>query len=102
MAIELISDRDILKDLGEKKENQILIGFAAESQNLKDNAIKKLQKKNLDFIAANDISDGKVFGKENTDVTLYAKDGEVTSFGELSKEETAHKILDQVIKLLNA
>ncbi len=101
MSIELISDRDILKDLGENKEKQILIGFAAESQNLKDNAIKKLQGKNLDFIAANDISGGKVFGKENTEVTLYAKDGDVTSFGQLSKEETAHKILDQVIKSLN-
>lgn len=98
MSLELVGDRDILKDLGEKKKKQILIGFAAESQNLKENALKKLQAKNLDFIAANDISDGKVFGKDHTDIMLYEKDGSAISFGELSKEESAHKILDQVSK----
>ncbi len=98
MTIELIQDQDLLKNMGEKKNQQILIGFAAESQNLEENALKKLHGKNLDFIVANDISGGKVFGQEDTEVTLYGKDGKVTAFGLLSKDETAHKILDLVLK----
>lgn len=100
MTIELVQDQDLLKQMGEKKDRQVLIGFAAESQNLEKNAVKKLRGKNLDFIAANDISEGKVFGQVDTEVTLYGKSGEVTPFGPLSKEETAHKILDQVMKSL--
>ncbi len=98
MTIELLEDQDILKHMGEKKKQQILIGFAAESQNLEKNALKKLHEKNLDFIAANDISEGKVFGQQNTEVTLYQKDGKVIPLGPLSKDETAHKILDVVIR----
>lgn len=101
MTVELAEDNDLLMGMGEKKANQILIGFAAESQNLEENALKKLNKKNLDFIAANDISEGKVFGQKETDVTLYGKDEKGISFGPLSKEETAHKILDEVMKSLS-
>lgn len=96
--LELIKDKDILKGLGEKKKNQILIGFAAESTDVEHYAKQKLEKKNLDFIAANDISDGKVFGKETNSITLYKRNGESVSFGELSKKETAHRLLDEIIK----
>lgn len=96
--LELVKDKDILKGLGEKKKNQILIGFAAESNDVEHYAKLKLEKKNLDFIAANDISDGKVFGKETNSITLYKRNGESVSFGELSKKETAHRLLDEIIK----
>ena len=56
LVISMVRDRDILFELGKNKKNQILVGFAAESQNLIENAVKKLDKKNLDFIVANDIS----------------------------------------------
>ncbi|WP_312649961.1 bifunctional phosphopantothenoylcysteine decarboxylase/phosphopantothenate--cysteine ligase CoaBC [Proteiniclasticum sp.] len=97
-TLELVKDKDILKGLGEKKKNQILIGFAAESQDLEAHAREKLERKNLDFIAANDISEGMVFGKEKNSIILYAKDGKMTAFGELSKEESAHRLLDEIMK----
>ncbi len=99
-TLELIKDKDILKGLGEKKKQQILVGFAAESRDIGHHALEKLKRKNLDFIAANDISDGKVFSKETNSVVLYGKNGEKTVFGELSKEETAHRLLDEVVKSL--
>jgi phosphopantothenoylcysteine decarboxylase/phosphopantothenate--cysteine ligase len=98
LILELVKDKDILKDLGEKKKSQMLIGFAAESRDLEAHAKEKLERKNLDFIAANDISHGKVFGKEKNSIILYAKDGKKTVFGELTKEETAHRLLDEVMK----
>src|SRR5690606_38280402 len=53
LILELVKDKDILEELGEKKKNQILIGFAAESRDLEANAREKLERKNLDYIAAN-------------------------------------------------
>lgn len=98
LVLELIKDKDILKGLGEKKKNQVLIGFAAESENLETNAKLKLEKKNLDFIAANDISEGKVFGKDTNSVTLFDKAGGRVNLGELSKMDTAHRLLDEIIR----
>lgn len=100
LHLELVKDLDILKHLGEKKDKQILVGFAAESQQIEKNALEKLKKKNLDLICANDISEGRVFGEDQNEVTLYHKSGEVHSLGVLSKMETAHKILDQLQPLL--
>lgn len=98
LTLELIKDKDILKGLGEKKKNQTLIGFAAESRDLEQYAKEKLMGKNLDFIAANDISEGKVFGKEYNHIVLFGKDGLKSDLGELSKVETAHRILDEIIR----
>jgi len=97
LTLELVKDKDILKGLGEKKKNQILIGFAAESQNLEEYAADKLTRKNLDFIAANDISEGKVFGQDHNWIILIGKDGLKRDLGELSKEDTAHAILDAIM-----
>lgn len=99
-TLELVKDKDILKGLGEKKKQQILVGFAAESRDIEHNAVEKLKKKNLDFIAANDISEGKVFGEDHNSVTLYDRNGRCVSLGDHSKLETAHLILDEVMKLI--
>ncbi|HSR04985.1 MAG TPA: bifunctional phosphopantothenoylcysteine decarboxylase/phosphopantothenate--cysteine ligase CoaBC [Proteiniclasticum sp.] len=96
LILELIKDKDILKGLGEKKKNQVLVGFAAESQDMEQFAKEKLIGKNLDFIAANDISEGKVFGKEYNHIVLFGKDGLKSDLGELSKEDTAHRLLDEI------
>lgn len=98
LTIELIEDKDILKELGEKKKNQILVGFAAESSNLIENSKTKLKSKNLDFIAGNDISDGKAFGKDENRIVLIDKSGKQNDLGLLSKYEAANKILDLVKK----
>ncbi|MDO4414216.1 MAG: bifunctional phosphopantothenoylcysteine decarboxylase/phosphopantothenate--cysteine ligase CoaBC [Erysipelotrichaceae bacterium] len=90
---------DILKALGEnKKEGQVLIGFAMETQNLIENASKKLSAKNADYIIANSIADaGAGFGVDTNIVTIISKDG-LNPLGLLSKEETAEKILEFCLK----
>ncbi|SFN37289.1 bifunctional phosphopantothenoylcysteine decarboxylase/phosphopantothenate--cysteine ligase CoaBC [Proteiniclasticum ruminis] len=101
LHLELIKDLDILKSLGDQKDQQVLVGFAAESEDIEKNALEKLKKKNLDLICANDISHGKVFGENQNDVTLYHKSGDIIPLGELSKKETADLILDEVQKLFH-
>ena len=88
-------DRDILKTLGDMKENQILVGFAAESSNLKENAKGKLERKNLDYIVANDISKSETgFASDENKVTIISKSGEEVSLEKMSKREVAKNIID--------
>lgn len=88
-------DRDILKTLGDMKENQILVGFAAESSNLKENAKGKLERKNLDYIVANDISNQETgFASDENKVTIISKSGEEVSLEKMSKREVAKNIFD--------
>ena len=88
-------DRDILKTLGDMKENQILVGFAAESSNLKENAKGKLERKNLDHIVANDISKPETgFASDENKVTIISKSGEEVSLEKMSKREVAKNIFD--------
>ncbi|GAA0065710.1 MAG: bifunctional phosphopantothenoylcysteine decarboxylase/phosphopantothenate--cysteine ligase CoaBC [Clostridium perfringens] len=88
-------DRDILKTIGDIKENQILVGFAAESSNLKENAKGKLERKNLDYIVANDISKPETgFASDENKVTIISKSGEEVSLEKMSKREVAKNIFD--------
>ncbi|WP_283705533.1 bifunctional phosphopantothenoylcysteine decarboxylase/phosphopantothenate--cysteine ligase CoaBC [Clostridium perfringens] len=88
-------DRDILKTLEDMKENQILVGFAAESSNLKENAKGKLERKNLDYIVANDISKSETgFASDENKVTIISKSGEEVSLEKMSKREVAKNIFD--------
>ena len=99
LILELKRTPDILKLAGErKKENQIIVGFAAETENLIENAVKKLKKKNLDFIAANDVKSG-VFSSDENRVYLIDKAGEKLEISG-KKEEVAFKILEAVAKRL--
>ncbi|MCF7858509.1 MAG: bifunctional phosphopantothenoylcysteine decarboxylase/phosphopantothenate--cysteine ligase CoaBC [Candidatus Cloacimonetes bacterium] len=87
--------KDILYDLGKKKKTgQMLIGFAAESEKIKQNALMKLKKKNLDFICANDL---KVTGKDDTKILLLSSKQEIELSG--SKFSVAHQILDSTINI---
>lgn len=88
-------DRDILKTLGDMKENQILVGFAAESSNVAENAKGKLERKNLDYIVANDISKPETgFASDENKVTIISKSGEEVSLEKMSKREVAKNIFD--------
>ena len=88
-------DRDILKTLGDMKKNQILVGFAAESSNLKENAKGKLDRKNLDYIVAKDISKSETgFASDENKVTIISKSGEEVSLEKMSKREVAKNIFD--------
>ncbi len=96
LSIRLERTDDILKYLGEHKGNKFLCGFSMETQNMIENSKKKLVKKNLDMIVANNLKvKGAGFGTDTNIVTLITKDGEV-ELPILSKDDFAHKILDAI------
>jgi phosphopantothenoylcysteine decarboxylase/phosphopantothenate--cysteine ligase len=93
--------KDILEELGKKKGNRILVGFAAETEDLTENAKKKLLEKNLDFIVANDLTKpGAGFGSDTNQVKIFYPSGQVKDLPLMTKEEVAQAILDNVVKLL--
>ena len=98
--LELKKTADILKKLGElKTENQLLIGFALETENEKENALKKINNKNADFIVLNSLRDaGAGFGFNTNKITIFDKAGNEFSFDTKSKEEVAKDILNTIIK----
>jgi len=95
--LELEKNIDILKETGEKKTKQILIGFAAEVKNLKENALDKLKSKNLDYIIANDVSrDDSGFASDTNKVFVIDRKGRETDLPLMSKYELAGYILDNI------
>lgn len=91
---------DILKALGENKTGQILVGFAAETQNLRENACAKLTAKNLDLIVANLIGRADSgFGSDTNQVTLFYRDGRAEDLPVMDKEDLADIILDRVLEI---
>jgi phosphopantothenoylcysteine decarboxylase/phosphopantothenate--cysteine ligase len=93
--------KDILEELGKKKGKRILVGFAAETEDLMANAKKKLLEKNLDLIVANDVSKpGAGFGVDTNQVKVLYPSGQVKDLPLMTKEEVAQFILDDVAKLL--
>ena len=94
--VELERNPDILKALGEKKkDNQILVGFAAESDNILENARGKLERKNLDMIVANPLD---VFSQSHHKGFILYKDGEKVDIPPSTKEKSALFILEQLVK----
>ncbi len=98
LLIRLVRNPDILAGLGkEKKAGQILVGFAAETEQLIRNATEKLQRKNLDLIVANDLTQpGAGFRTDTNVVKILDRAGKVEELPCLSKEETARRILDRI------
>jgi phosphopantothenoylcysteine decarboxylase/phosphopantothenate--cysteine ligase len=100
-TLALERTEDILEELGKKKEDRILIGFAAETEDLIANAQKKLQKKNLDFIVVNDVTKpGVGFASDTNQVKILYPSGEVKDLPLVTKEEVSQLILDDVVNLL--
>ncbi|MFN2339845.1 MAG: bifunctional phosphopantothenoylcysteine decarboxylase/phosphopantothenate--cysteine ligase CoaBC [Halanaerobium sp.] len=98
LNLKLERTTDILAELGKKKaKSQLLIGFAAESENLLENAQHKLRKKQADYIIANDISNKNIaFGSDKNQVNILSEEG-ITKLPLLKKEKLAHKIFDYII-----
>lgn len=103
LLVEMERTDDILKYLGEhKKEGQFLCGFSMETEHMLENSRKKLEKKNLDMIVANNLKvEGAGFGTDTNIVTLITRTEEI-SLDKMSKEETAMKILDHILKHLTS
>ena len=101
-TLSLEKNPDILKELGEKKRgNQILVGFAAETQNLIENAKAKLEKKNLDFIVANDVTKPNAgFNTETNLIKILSRDGGVEEFPLMKKSDLAKKIFERIEKVM--
>lgn len=100
LNLELVKTTDILKKLGESKGKKILIGFAAETENLEENATKKLKDKNLDLIVVNKIGEeGSGFGADTNKVTLIYRDGRIHTHDKMEKTEVARIIIDAVKEL---
>lgn len=97
LNLTFVKDNDILKKLGTLKKNQILVGFAAESNDLLENAQKKLNNKNLDYIVANDITASDTgFASDNNKVTIICRDGETIHLDKMSKRQVASRLFDLI------
>ena len=102
LVLHLERNPDILYGLGQHKERQILVGFAAETCNVEEYAKKKLVKKNLDFIVANDVSASDAgFAVDNNRVQIYTRDGGCEKYPLMSKQELAGIILNKIAELMS-
>ena len=101
ISIEMARTTDILTELGRrKKKHQILVGFAAETQNLKENALEKLKKKNLDMIAGNLVCGPESgFCADTNRINLFFKDGTIEELPVMDKSAAAHVLLDRIKEL---
>ena len=93
-VIELVRNPDILLEMSRKKEKQLLVGFAAETNDIRENALKKLEKKNLDIIVANNAS---VMGSDENVIEIIKKDKTSVEISQKSKVELAYDILSEVV-----
>jgi phosphopantothenoylcysteine decarboxylase/phosphopantothenate--cysteine ligase len=102
LTLELEPTTDILAELARHKQNQLIIGFAAETQNVLENARKKLSSKSLDAIVVNDVSrEGVGFDTDRNAVTIITHD-EVVEVPETTKWDVAQRVLDQAVRLRKA
>lgn len=103
-ALTVVMDKnpDILKTLGAKKTHQVLVGFAAETQNLLANARDKVVKKNLDMIVANDVTAaGAGFNSDTNIVKFLYANGDVCELEQMPKVDVANRILDEALRIRN-
>jgi len=104
LVIELKKTKDILKSLGEKKSSkQVLVGFALETNNERENALGKLRNKNADVVVMNSLNDeGAGFGMDTNKITIFDKSGKEFNYDLMSKKEAAKNIIDTIIRLYYA
>jgi phosphopantothenoylcysteine decarboxylase/phosphopantothenate--cysteine ligase len=96
-SLELDPTPDILAELGQIKGDRLLVGFAAETENLVAEARRKLQAKNCDMLVANRVEEA--FGADDNEITLVLRTGEVIELPRASKRELADKIFDYLLQL---
>jgi phosphopantothenoylcysteine decarboxylase / phosphopantothenate---cysteine ligase len=100
LTISLEPTTDILADVAKNKGQKIIVGFAAETDHVAENARKKLSAKNADLIVANDVTaEGAGFDQDTNIVTLFSSDGRDLALPKMSKSEVAQRILDEVLRL---
>jgi phosphopantothenoylcysteine decarboxylase/phosphopantothenate--cysteine ligase len=103
LSVQLEPTVDILKEVARAKGDQFIVGFAAETASVAQNARKKLADKNLDLIVANDVTaEGAGFDHDTNVVALISRDGRDLALPKMSKSEVAQRILDEVVRLRSA
>jgi phosphopantothenoylcysteine decarboxylase/phosphopantothenate--cysteine ligase len=101
LTLRLEGTPDILKELGRRKKNQILVGFSAETVNLVENGQKKLKEKNLDLVVANDVGvPGAGFNWDTNIIKIIDREGKVEELPLMDKEKAAEKIWDRIVGLM--
>jgi phosphopantothenoylcysteine decarboxylase/phosphopantothenate--cysteine ligase len=103
LKVELTKTQDILRALGEKKYNgQLLVGFALETNNEKENALGKLHTKNADLIVLNSLNDeGAGFGHDTNKITIFEKSGKEYNYDRKPKQQVAKDIVDRIVNMLH-
>lgn len=98
-SLELVENPDIAATVGKmKKAGQIVVGFALETEHEQENALKKLEKKNLNYIVLNSLRDaGAGFGTDTNKVTIYSRNGEAKDLPLMSKEDVAREIIETIL-----
>ncbi len=100
LTLSLEPTRDILASIAQNKGERLVVGFAAETERVAENARKKLAAKNADLIVANDVTaEGAGFDHDTNIVTLFARDGRDLPLPRMNKSEVAQRILDEVVRL---
>lgn len=99
LSLELDPTPDILAEVGQRKGDRLLIGFAAETDHLVDEARRKMRSKNCDMMVANFVGDSAGFESDVNEVTILTRAGETFQAGPAQKSEIAERILDQVLRL---
>jgi phosphopantothenoylcysteine decarboxylase/phosphopantothenate--cysteine ligase len=100
LTITLEPNQDILATVAKNKGNRLVVGFAAETERVAENARKKLTAKNADIIVANDVTaEGAGFDVDTNVVTMFSRDGRDVALPRMSKTEVAQRILDEVVRL---
>jgi phosphopantothenoylcysteine decarboxylase / phosphopantothenate---cysteine ligase len=103
LSIQLVQNPDIAKELSRIKGDRLLIGTCAETNDLVENALKKVQAKNFDLIMANDVTlEGAGFGVDTNIVKIIGKDGSIKDLPILPKTQVAHELLDEIVKLVKS
>jgi phosphopantothenoylcysteine decarboxylase/phosphopantothenate--cysteine ligase len=101
LAVRLERNPDIIAEVGKKKGNRILVGFAVETENLMENARTKLREKNMDIIVANDVTqEGAGFGYDTNIVKIIGTDGNIDDVPLMDKMEAADRILNRIKNII--
>src|SRR5690606_14875448 len=101
LNLTLVQNPDILAELGRLKKRQIIVGFAAETGNLRENAVKKLTQKNLDLIVANNVlQEGAGFAVDTNIIQIFFRNGEEKQFPKKTKQQAAKEILNAIQELI--
>jgi phosphopantothenoylcysteine decarboxylase/phosphopantothenate--cysteine ligase len=100
LTLQLEPNPDILATVAREKGERLVVGFAAETDNVAENARKKMKEKNADLIVANDVgAEGAGFDRETNIVTLFSRDGRDLSLAQMSKAEVGQRVLDEILRL---